>query len=713
MKTITLNGENVNIYNTYDFPFDELKLRYEKNKEFETIGNGKRKYANCICSFDIETTTITKEECDIFKSDFGFMYIWQFCIEEYPVFGRTWEEYILFIHKLKKTLGITKQRRLVVFSHNLQFEFQFMRNFFKVEKVFAREKRNVVYAILENIEYRCSYVLTNMGLGKFLENTPGVKHSKLDGKKFDYRKKRFPDTELSNYEMAYSMFDVIGLVEGIRNHNIYNNDNLYTMPYTSTGYVRRDYKEVCLNTPGYKRQQLNIMLNERQYLLCKEASRGAISGSNRMWTDELLIDIDSHDIKSSYPYNMATKEFPQTKFIEMKYKYGDRFFELMDNSCCLITFTADNLKLKEWEGIPYISKAKCRAIEGAKCGNGKVYSAKRICMTCTEIDFRIIEKHYTMNTPVILELWSARKGLLARPFRKHLLEMFQHKTDLEDGDIYIYNKYKNKINASFGMMLTDIVSPEILYNETDDIPWKVKEITELGTELKKYYYNKNSFLSYQHGVWVLAHARDELMRGIDIVKNDVVQVDTDSVKNLGDYKVEFKKINNSIIEKAETFDIKPYAFNKKGEKVYLGIWENEHLKKDSHYYTYTNFRTLGAKKYAYTGEDNKIKITVAGLAKASNEYIDTVGGIDSFRNGLEIPPGKSGRTTSTYVDLKEPVTIKVLGHIITLGSNIGIQETSYTLGMTEEWVNMLLDGTINEETSIDTFGNYQDSTIEA
>ena len=174
------------------------------------------------------------------------MYIWQFCIEEYPVFGRTWEEYILFIHKLKKTLGITKQRRLVVFSHNLHFEFQFMRN---------------------------------LGLGKFLENTPGVKHSKLDGKKFDYRKKRFPDTELSNYEMAYSMFDVIGLVEGIRNHNIYNNDNLYTMPYTSTGYVRRDYKEVCLNTPGYKRQQLNIMLNERQYLLCKEASRGAISGS--------------------------------------------------------------------------------------------------------------------------------------------------------------------------------------------------------------------------------------------------------------------------------------------------------------------------------------------------------------------------------------------------------------------------------------------------
>ena len=620
MKTITVENQQVNIYNIFDFP-------YNRFTNISTVEKGKKKYAECICTFDIETTSMLYEECNILNTDFGFMYVWQFCIEGYVCCGRTWEEYKYFLIKLKSTIGV-RDRMIVVYVHNLQFEFQFMRNFFIVDKVFCRDKRDVVYANIEDIQYRCSYTLSNMGLAKFLEKTKGVTFNKLSGKKFDYSKKRYPDSELTDYEWAYAVSDVIGLYEALRTNLL--EDNLCTIPMTSTGYVRREFRDACLETNGYKRALLNMRLNEETYTLSREASRGAIAGSNHIHTDELLEDVDSHDIKSSYPFQMATKEFPCSKFMKYTCDFGsDKLDRFRENACCLIVWTCENLKLKKWEAIPYISKAKCRAIEDFQCGNGKVYSAKRIGMCCTEIDLKIIEDSYTFENPKIKEIWVAHKGLLPKPFRKTLLDMFQIKTELETGDKYLYNKYKNKINSSFGMMLTDILHPEIIYVPNSREPWIEQKIEDIETALKKYYYSYNTFLSYQHGVWVLAHGRESLYEGMKIVGNDIVQVDTDSVKNLGDYREEFKTLNNKIIEKAESMEIKPYAYNSKGEKVYLGIWEHEGEENE---YTYDYFKSLGAKKYAYKDVAGKIHTTVSGLSKESGEWFDENGGLDAFEN---------------------------------------------------------------------------------
>lgn len=683
MKTITINNQQVNIYNYKDFP-------YYKCSNFSTVETKKKKFVNCVCTFDIETTTMLQEECNIFGHDFGFMYVWQFCIEGLVCCGRTWSEYKIFLNELKSSIA-KPDCQIVVYVHNLSFEFQFMRNFFNVESVFCRKKRDVVTANIEGLQYRCSLALSNMGLGKFLEKTRGVNFNKFDGKKFDYSKKRYPDTELTEYEWGYSVVDVLGLYEAIKSK--LTEDTLCSIPITSTGYVRRDYREVCLNTNGYRRQIINTALDERTYTLCKEASRGAISGSNHIHTDEILEEVDSEDIKSSYPYQMCTKYFPMTKFVKMKTDfYTDKMDKLLNNACCLITWTCEDLELKHWEAIPYISKAKCRAIENFKCGNGKVYSAKRIGMTCTEIDFKIIESHYNFKNPKIIELWVAERGLLPTPFRKHLLDMFQFKTDLEEGDEFDYTKYKNKINASFGMMLTDILHPTIKYIPNSTTPWVEEKITNINAALKKYYYNYGTFLSYQHGVWVLAHGRDSLVEGMDIVGSDIVQTDTDSVKHLGEYRYEFEQINKKIIENAETFDLKPYAYNKKGEKVYLGTWEHEGIDNE---YTYQTFKTLGAKKYAFTDTTGEFKITVAGLNKKSAaKWLKNNGGLEKFKNGITVPKEYSGRTSSLYVDFSDIKTINIDGHEITLGSNIAIRDINYTLSMTGEWIMMVLDGLV-------------------
>ena len=678
----------VNVYDVESFPYDMFKRR-------SIIEQENKKCMNLIATFDIETTSILTEDNPL-GYPFGFMYVWQFCLEGVICIGRTWEEYGDFIYKLQKAIRFTEWCPLIIWVHNLEFEFQFMRDFFEVGKVFATDKRKVTRAIIEGCEYRCSYKLTNMGLAKFTQKTKGVTHFKMDGEEFNYSIIRYPDTELTNDEYGYCICDVLGLYEGLKAY--LEEDDLLSIPMTSTGYVRREYRE---QMKANKRNDIVLKekaLTERTYALCEEASRGAIAGSNHLWTDEILEWLQSHDIKSSYPYQMATKYYPANKFLKAKCVIeSSKFEDYLQQQCCLITWTCENLRLKKYSGIPYISKAKCRAIEGASVGNGKVYSADRIGMTCTEIDFEIIRNHYKFDNPIIMEMWVCDRDMLSKEFRYHLLDMFQIKTDLEDGDPFLYNKYKNKINAGYGMMLTDILHPKVIYRPHNVEPWKEEEIPNIDKALREYYNRKSSFLSYQDGVWVLAHARQDLVRGMDAVGNDLTQVDTDSVKSLHDHRADFEAINRSIIEQAESYNIKPYAI-KNGQKHYLGVWEYEG--------TYRKFKTLGAKKYASEDENGKISITVAGLSKDAKQYIQDKGGLSFIKNGSYIPPEYSGRTTSYYVDLDYPRTIVLDGHKITLGSNVAIKNVGYTFSMTEDWLELVMDRVIDLEEETEFHGAY-------
>lgn len=324
-------------------------------------------------------------------------------------------------------------------------------------------------------------------------------------------------------------------------------------------------------------------------------------------------------------------------------------------------------------------------------------------MCCTEIDFKIIREHYNFRNVKIHEMWCCQRGTLSKTFREHLIYMFQMKTNLEDGDPFLYMKYKNKINASFGMMLTDILHSEITYNPNSTTMWIEEEIADIEKALKEYYRSYSSFLSYQHGVWILAHARDDLMKGMDIVKYDLVQVDTDSVKTLGDYKEDFNELNKSIIEKAESYDVKPYSM-KDGHKHYLGVWEHEGKENE---YTYKTFKTLGAKKYGYTESNDKMHITVAGLQKNANEWLSAHGGLNAFKNGTIVPPSDSGRTSSLYNDFDRIYTISVNGHEVTLGSNIAVRNINYTFGITSEWLMLILDGIIDKDNTMEFNGAYK------
>lgn len=216
---------------------------------FPVITRRKTKYGkkpdllDCVCAFDIEATNIDSIEQAV-------MYIWQFQIEqEVTVFGRTWEEFQDLLLKLIKDLP--EGCNLVCYVHNLSYEFCYLKGIydFRPEEVFATQRRKVLRCdMLDRIEFRCSYKLSNMSLKDFTRRYK-VKHQKLDD--YDYNIPLYPWSDLTVEQLRYCQNDVLGLTEAVRTLLIYEQDNLVTVPLTSTGFVRRECKQIMKDHLGY------------------------------------------------------------------------------------------------------------------------------------------------------------------------------------------------------------------------------------------------------------------------------------------------------------------------------------------------------------------------------------------------------------------------------------------------------------------------------
>lgn len=662
-------SESVVVYNIDDFPYDDIS-----NKKYKIVGRANKKYYNVSAAFDIETTTIDKRPD---KDPYGFMYHWQFCIDGYVCFGRTWQEYMKFTCELEECLNLVDVR-LCVFVHFLGFEFQFMHNFFVWDKIFATEKRAVVTAITGGIEYRCSYRLSNMPLQKFCETSKLCTYYKMDGEDYNYKKIRTAADMMSDNELAYCYNDVRGLCECI--DTLLLDDTIATLPLTSTGYCRRDARKATKENPDNIELMKDISLTPYLYAMCKSTSRGGNTHASMRYSTNILEDVYSVDIKSSYPYVMLAGQFPMTRFRACN---GYKLDEYAQEYACLIDITLEDIKIKSLDGVAYIPKAKCLLTANPRTDNGRILSAKRIRIMITDIDYNIINKQYNFIVSKVHHLFCAEYGYLPYEFRRDLSEKFKIKCELETGDKYLLAKFKNKINAYFGMILTDICHSEYEYVAGSDEPWRETPVNP-AKALNDYYNSRNSFLSYQHGIWVTANARKRLQEGIDIAGRDFVYCDTDSVKSLRDISPELNEINQKVIDSESKCGVSIHGYGKDG-LTYCGLWCD-----DGHY---RRFVTLGAKKYAYEDEKGKLSITVSGLDKKKGaEWFEKHGGIEAFRPFLEnehIGAENSGRTVAYYNDVSEPYWICVNGCKMLTASNVGVVDTTYTLGIAPEYAIIL------------------------
>lgn len=659
------------------FPYDWLyEIPLVKRKSGNQRTKKRIKYKDVITAFDIETTRLVDIEQSI-------MYIWQWQFgDEITVVGRTWEEFEKFQRKLASVLA---DNVLVVFVHNLSYEFQFLRGIyqFQPDEVFAIKSRKVLKCnMLGCFEFRCSYIHSNMNLDTYTKKM-GVKHKKLTGT-FDYDKLRFPWTEMSEDEIAYCVHDVQGLVEAIEIEMKHDGDNLYTFPLTSTGYVRRDAKKAMSEVSfSFIKDQLP---DYEIYKMLREAFRGGNTHANRYYTNYTLHNVHSADRSSSYPDVMCNCKFPISEF----YRMGDIPYEEVitllgkrQKACLMrVAITGVHLQRYDW-GCPYLSLSKCRNIVKPLIDNGRIISADYLETTITDVDLKILLQEYTWTDIKFYDMAVARYGYLPRPLIKTICQYYHYKTELKnvEGQELLYMKSKNKLNSLYGMCAQDPVKQSILFENDDFVEQHDNEAELLEN------HNKKAFLAYQWGVWVTAWARYRLEEGIQLAHGDIndpnapqfVYCDTDSVKYLGE--IDLTKFNKERI--ADSKKSGAYATDPKGITHYMGVYEKEH--------DMCEFRTMGAKKYVYReSPESEIVCTIAGVSKnKGGKELQQNGGIEAFREGFTFK--EAGGLEAVYNDNPTIKECTCEGRLLAITSNVVLRPSTYTLGLTAEYKRLLTE----------------------
>lgn len=696
-------------------------------------GNNKGIYTYDVpCAFDIETTSFYRmgetqysyedvqqvlkinpkakfEKCAI-------MYVWQLGINGRVIVGRTWGEFVNVCHTIAEVLQLGEKRKLIIYVHNLAYEFQFMRCFFEWSNVFSIDERKPIYATTTLfIEFRCSYLLTGYSLAKLGEMLQRYKVKKMIGD-LDYNKVRHSQTPLTDAELQYCINDVRVVMATIQ-EKIENEKGITNIPLTKTGYVRKHCRKNALyifdpvtgkrhpNHAYFDLMQDLQVQDLKEFEALNRAFQGGFTHANSAHVGNVIDNVASYDFTSSYPYVMVAEQYPMSRGLKVTPKTQAEFEHYINNYCCVFDIEFNNIVACIAQDNP-ISASKCWKRDNVVENNGRVYSATRICTTITNVDYRVYKSFYTWDNCRIGAMYVYKRGYLPTEFVKTILQLYADKTTLKgvQGKEVEYMASKEMVNACYGMTVTNPLRDEIEYSDKDGGKWSVNEPDSNARAELLYKYNiaKNRFLFYPWGVFVTAYARRNLFTGIYIIGEDYIYSDTDSIKlanyeRHADYFNAYNKEVAAKLQRACAWHRIPFEMVEprtiKGVTKRLGVWDFEGV--------YLRFKTLGAKRYmvqtANNGNADDFSLTVSGLNKrtAIPYLYDRYGNriFDRFTDTLYIPPHATGKNLHTYIDY--PIQGRITdynGVTIPFEERTGVhlEPTDYTLNLSVLYMDYLL-----------------------
>lgn len=710
------------MFTQYYFPNSILNILND-NLEPAFCKGSKDKVMNEAISFDIEaTSTYTKDGKKI-----AFMYAWALDIFDCTIIGREWSEFVNTINTISNFYGLNPKKRIIVYVHNLSYDLQFFRKWFEWDYIFSTHTRKPLYAITKNgIEFRCSLRLSGYKLSKVGEQM-GIE--KLPD--FNYTEIRTPITKLTFREYQYIIHDV-KIVSAYIRKKIADESGIINIPFTKTGYVRRLCRHKCLRDKyksGYYSKMIHTMvLTFDEYLTAKSAFMGGFTHTAFNHSGHVRYNVRSFDFNSSYPTVLIAEKYPMSAGEEIKHCSKKELSERLESSqCAIVELELENVKNK-FKYESYLSQSRCSICEANETtkviiNNGRVYSAGKIVVTITNVDYQIMKKVYDFDIVRYNHFYVYKTEYLPKPFVECILELYKTKTELK-GVPNVDEEYMNakeNLNSMYGMTVTDIVRKFIDYdydeNEWDDIirvrnKLPPKEFTDAEKEkqIEKENKKKGRFMYYLWGIFCTAYARRNLWYGITECGYDYIYSDTDSIKilNAENHMDFINRYNNWISERLEMamdFHKLPHELirpkNKFGKEKPLGVWDNDG--------NYRKFKALRAKSYMYQKEKpdpidfikpNHLKLTRTG-SKMPNVWLKkflyglrtyhmTVAGVNGnraseyllrgnvdnplslFNDFLHIPAEWTGKLTHTYCDI--PFTARIIDKD---GNAFVVHEKSY------------------------------------
>lgn len=746
MNPIPFVMDESNIYN----PSQIIEVLNKSVNDSMVKGNNKKiYYYNVPCAFDIETSSFyrdgetiytisqrSKLPKDIKLEKVAIMYIWQFAINGNVVIGRSWAEFWNMLSKISEYLSLNEEKRLIVYVHNLSFEFQFMLKWQNWLKVFAIDNRKPLYALNDSgIEFRCSYLLSGYSLANLANQLQKYKIKKLVGD-LDYELIRHSKTPLTKEELAYCVNDVL-VVSAYIQELIEQEKIITKLPLTNTGFVRRYCRNNCLYTKkhGRKWQYIEtikklVIADIGEFKMVHDAFSGGFTHANAFYSGINLHNVSSYDFTSSYPSVMLCEKYPMSAGVHVEElvnqriigaEYSKSMRKHLSRYLTIMTITFVNIN-SSVVFEHYISASKCLKIgvidNQPTIDNGRIVRADALTITITNIDFEIIQAFYTWDEMVIHRWIDYYPQYLPTDLVECILKLYEDKTVLKGvlGEEVNYMRSKGMLNSVYGMSVTNPIRDEYTVNSESN--WIVNVVNgdsdKASEMLQQHNESSNRFLYYLWGVFVTAYARKNLFTAIYNIGTDYVYSDTDSVKilNRENHLEYFEAYNNNLLSKLSNaadyhkIDVSRFSpVTKDGEIKTIGLWDYEG--------TYRTFKTLGAKRYIVESYDNDDKgnairiggkwypfnITVSGINKyVAVPYMYNVcdGDINKvfemFNDNMHIPANKTGKLIHTYIDdVKSGIVVDYTGveaPFLEL-SSVHLEPTSYDLSIGKQYADYL------------------------
>lgn len=680
--------------------------------DYKTIKRRKgATYINAPFSFDIETSSFYKSyktgkcykndivDFNLIKSEQlekqATMYMWGFGINGKVIIGRTREEFTHLLYKLSSTLGLNKDKRIIIYIHNLAYEFEWIMKLIDFDKVFALDTRQVCYAINETlgIELRCSYLLSGYSLNKLGDYLLKYPVHKLVGE-LDYSLIRGTQTPVKEEELNYLRNDNLVVMSYIQEY-IERKRFITNIPLTKTGEVRRAVRNKCNeHYTNYRKLMKVLTLEPNEFLLLNKAFQGGYTHANPLHSMSVVHEVTTNDFTSAYPSIMVLEKLPMSKGT----KLNPQLFRkaINDGYACLMTLIFTNIENTKADD-DYISSSKCMILDDALINNGRVNKASKLSISLTDIDLKIIDMVYSYESIECVELWVYEYRYLPTPVVDAVLTFYEKKTKLKGvvGSEYDYQASKELLNSCYGMSVTNPCRDIIEFDIENELEVWSQEPCPIEETITKFNESKGRFLFYPWGVWITAKNRYNLWRGIIECGHDYIYSDTDSIKcaNYNIHAKYFNEYNKEIMKKIKDsadyyeFDLSRYIPKTiKGVEKPIGVWDKED--------TATRFKTLGAKRYMYE-LDNKYHLTCSGINKVvALPYIEELAHkknldpFDIFNDTMYIPKGKCGKLIHTYCDYEINGVLKdYLGNEMEYheDSFIHLENADYSLSITQQY----------------------------
>lgn len=628
-----------------------------------TVAKGSVYCLEVIC-LDIETSNNHAEEPDkliTWISSIQVYFHGEYFLFRYP------EELIEWFKKLYKKLRLYPtekfNKKIICYIHNASYDLSYLLPYLyqlpdcnNTKEGIIEGPNKILSFIRGSIEFRCSYRLSGKSLEKWSKDL-NVEHKKQVGL-YDYDKVIYPDDELTEEEKIYDRFDVLSMSECISKQMEIHSDSTVSIPYTSTGYIRRTLRKSCRNDKYYRKKYFkDNQLNADIYSYCLKSYAGGMTHNNRFYKN-LLIKVGNtynyngkkitvnkikhRDFKSHYPTQMVCRLFglgrPQLIYNSIKMPFNLTIEQILNWYPKFTSFSVIRIyeaKLKDFNiSMPFMQYSKCTEshFEFKMLDNGRILKAKGVWIMYLDnltlsilneqynLDYEVLEVYRMKNEPLpkcitdVVDYYF--KGKTDKKAVVHELEKLYGKTDsrtFEAGiDLLIL---KAGLNGIYGCTAMNPLQTRTSVNEEMEYKtvcaFTTKE--EIIEGLENYYNGKNNFLSFVIGCLVTAYARFELYEFIKAVGYEkVLYADTDSLFYIADEETE-KAIEKLNAEKRKTAH---FVTLDNGEKEYYDEFSEEP--------ECLAFKGLHSKCYGVV-TDKGLEVTIAGVPARTLIKIDEEG----------------------------------------------------------------------------------------